>query len=182
MYHLYYDYVGHNNSVQDKNNSATLYYYIYNNVLLYNNSVQDKNNSGLIDPTIFISIECPNIHKIDDWHIDIIDKNNFELIKATNPFELYAGSKILPSDKKFIKDKKLQFMAKNKNVGRKIDLSNYCEKDIFEESDYSDNKKGPTILAGHLKFTEKEFEEMLKNPTNELFKKLKLLEKELEKY
>ncbi len=131
--------------------------------------------------------------------IEISDEDNFELIKATNPLELYAGSKLFPFRNEFIKNKKLKFLSKKfKNIVPT--LPNNCLKyKNFNEWVYEnfsiDHEDDPPVT--HVKYTgkspeeskeeflekrEKEFEEYLEKSSNEACRKLKSIEDELEKY
>ncbi len=145
----------------------------------------------LKDPTIFLSIRCAK--SVDDCLIEISDEDNFEIIKATNPLELYAGSKLFPFRDEFIKNKKLKFLSKKfKNIVPT--LPNNCLKyKNFNEWVYEnfsiDHEDDPVVPRGLRKFpytsyeeNEKLFEEHLEKSSNEVYRKLKSIEDELEKH
>ncbi len=145
----------------------------------------------LKDPTIFLYIRC--VKPVGDGLIEISDEDNFELIKTTNPLELYAGSKLFRFADKFIENKKLKFLSK-KIKNEMPTLSNNCIKcKKFKESIYENfsinHKDDPPVTHGFTKCIgksceemEKEFEENLDKSSNEVYRKLKSIENELEKY
>lgn len=79
-------------------------------------------NAVLKEPMICIIVECGKYiaHKyyksnVDECIVDLDDRDNFQIIRTTNPLELYVGSKFLNIPEKFIENKNLKFLAKRLN-------------------------------------------------------------------